>query len=222
MIRKFLARGTCCICLLVFSYSVSAGPLYRFPDENGVMTLSRSLPPEAAQKGYDVLDDKSMRLIERVAPAPTADEIAAIEAQKAQELAQQQQAEIEAKQAEKQREKQARIDRTLLVTYPTEQDLLNARDKDLGYREEQIHTYQAKLPVLQENLEQVQKEAAEHELGGGKITPNMQKRLDAAHEEIAVRKLAIEKYQAEIDVLSTQYEADLNRLRQLLHKRASQ
>ncbi len=218
MIRKFLARGTCCICLLFMSYSVSAGPLYRFPDENGVLTLSRSLPPEAAQKGYDVLDDKSMRLIERVAPAPTADEIAEIEAQKVQAIAQQKQAKIDAKLAEE----QARVDRTLLITYPTEQDLINARDKDLAYREEQIKTYQSKLPILQKNLEQIQKEAAEHELSGGKITPNMQKRLDAAHEEIAVRKLAIEKYQAEVDALSAQYEAELNRLRQLLNKRASQ
>jgi len=221
MIRNLLAPSTCFISLLIMSYSVSAGSLYRFPDENGVMTLSRSLPPEAAQKGYDVLDDKSMRLIERVAPAPSADEIADMEAQKAQQIKRQEQAEIEAKQAEKQREQQARIDRTLLVTYRTEQDLIDARDKAITYREEQIASYQSKLPALQEKLEQIQKDAAEHELSGGKMTVNMQKRLDAAHQEIAVRQQAIEKYQAEIKALSAQYQTDLSRLRQLLEKRAS-
>lgn len=221
MIRKFLTSSTCFLAFLLLSYSVSAGPLYRFPDENGVMTLSRSLPPEAAQKGYDILDDKTMRLVERVAPAPSADEIAEMEAQRALQIEQQKQAEINARLAAKQREKQARIDRTLLVTYPTEQDLIDARDKAISFRKEQIETYKAKLPALQENLEEVQRDAAERELSGGKMTPNMQKRLDAAHQEIAIRRQSIEKNQAEIDALSAQYEADLNRLRELLEKQTS-
>ncbi|WP_438971293.1 DUF4124 domain-containing protein [Methylophaga sp.] len=221
MIRKFVLASTCLIAFFTLSFSVIAGQLYRFPDENGVLTLSRSLPPEAAQKGYDILDDDSMRLIQRVAPAPTADEIAEMETQKAVEIERQKRIELEAQEAEKQRAKQARIDRTLLVTYSTEKALIKARDKELNYRKEQIETYKSKLPDLKENLVEIQKEAADRELGGGKITTNMQKRLDAAHEEIEVRKKAIERFQAEIDVLAEKYESDLRRLRYLLGKQAN-
>ncbi|MCB2425794.1 DUF4124 domain-containing protein, partial [Methylophaga pinxianii] len=62
--------------------TVSAAQLYRFTDENGIPTLSKTLPPEVAQQGYDILDEKSMRVIERVPPAPTEAEIAEREIQK--------------------------------------------------------------------------------------------------------------------------------------------
>ncbi len=219
MIRKFLSLS---ISVLLFvSIHVHAGQLYRFPDENGVLTLSRSLPPEAAQKGYDIIDDKTMRLIERVAPAPTEDEIEALKAEQAREAERQRLQAIEAKEAEKARQKQRQYDRTLLLTYPTEADLIAARDRDIGYRQEQIDLLSEKLPTLQERLQTVQKEAAERELNGGKITPNMQKRLDAAQEEIQVRNQAIAKYQTEIEELKAQYQQDLERLRQLRGTQAS-
>lgn len=213
MIRKILCLSTF---LLTFtSLSIQAGQLYRFPDENGVLTLSRSLPPEAAPRGYDILDDRNMRLIERIPPAPTKEEIAEMKAEQAREAERQRQAEIAAKEAEKARETRARYDRSLLMTFPTEADLIDARDRDIGHREEQIATLSAKLPKLQQNLEEVQKEAAERELSGGSITANMQKRLDAAHQEIAVREQAIENYQNEIKQLTAKYQADLERLRLL-------
>ncbi len=220
MIRKFPSLS---IFVLAFvSFNTQAGQLYRFPDENGVPTLSRSLPPEAAQKGYDIIDDKSMRLIERVPPAPTEAEIEAFKAEQAREAERQRQQAIEARQLEQAQQKQRQYDRTLLLTYPTESDLIAARDRDIGYRQEQIDLLSEKLPKLQERLETVQKEAAERELNGGKITANMQKRLDAAKEEIQVRKQAIEKYQAEIKQLQAQYQQDMQRLRQLRGTQARQ
>lgn len=215
MIRKILCHSICCLTLVSLSFTVSAGNLYRFEDEEGVKTLSRSLPPEAAQKGYDILDDRTMRLIEQVPPAPTEEEIAEIKARQAEETERQRQQAIAEQAAAKQREKQARYDRTLMMTYPTEADLIDARDKDINYRKEQIELLSAKLPKLQQRLESLQAEAAERELSGGKVSKNMQKRLDAAQEEISVRRQAIEKYQAEIKDLSQQYQQDLERLRQL-------
>jgi hypothetical protein len=221
MIRKFTTFSTALLLLTGLSAAVHAGNLYRFTNDEGVQTLSRSLPPEAAQKGYDILDDKSMRLIEHVPPAPSAEEIAELEAKEAEDAERQRQADIAAKEAEKQREQQARYDRTLLITYSSEADLIKARDKDISYRQEQIGLLSVKLPQLRESLEKVQKDAADRELSGGQITTNMQKRLDAAHEEISVREQAIEMYQAEIKELRTKYEYDLNRFRTLKGHSAS-
>ncbi|EEF81374.1 DUF4124 domain-containing protein [Methylophaga thiooxydans] len=220
MIRKFLSHSICILSLLTLSFSAIADRLYRFPDENGVLTLSRSLPPEAAQKGYVILDDKTMRVIERVAPAPTEEEIAEIKAQQAKAKEQEKQAKLEAEKAQKHRQQQASFDRTLLITYPTEQDLIDARDKDINYRKEQIDLHLAKLPKLEQHLIDVQKQAAARELSGSKISDNMQKRLDAAHEEIAIRNQAIQQYRAEIESLSAEYAIELERLRYLLQRRS--
>jgi DNA repair exonuclease SbcCD ATPase subunit len=215
MIRKFLGHSICLISLVAVSFPVNAGKLYRFPDESGVMTLSRSLPPEAAQKGYDILDDQTMRVIEHVTPAPTQEEIIELEAEKALQQEQEHQARLRAEQAEQDRQKQAQYDRTLLMTYPTEADLIAARDKDISYREEQIAVLSAKLPKLRQTLESIQKEAAERELSGAPISKNMQKRLNAAQQEISVRKQAIAQYQTEIKELELKYQQDLARLREL-------
>jgi predicted nucleic acid-binding Zn-ribbon protein len=221
MIRKIPSLGTALLLLFAVTATAHAAQLYRFPNEEGVQTLSRSLPPEAAQKGYDILDDKTMRLIERVPPALSAEEIADLEAKEAEDAERQRQADIAAKEAEKQREKAARYDRTLLITYTNEAELISARDKDIGYRKEQIELLSAKLPELRKSLENVQKDAAERELSGGKITANMQKRLTAAQEEIAVREQAIEIYRAEIKELNAKYDFDLQRFRILRGNSAS-
>jgi hypothetical protein len=90
--------------LITTSLAVHAGQVFRFQGENGVTTMSKTLPPYAAQKGYAILDDASMRVIEIVAPALTKAEITEYNRQQAANKEQQQLAVIEAKkQAERQK-----------------------------------------------------------------------------------------------------------------------
>lgn len=215
MIRKLPLLIFCSI----FSLSVSAGQLYRFPDENGVMTLSTSLPSSASQKGYDIIDSETMRLIERVPAALTKQELLEQAAKQKVEEEARLQAEEQAKQAEEARQAQQTYDKTLLITYRSEADLIRARDSDIAYRQEQIKMHEQKLPDLKQYLYQLQNEAAQRELSGAKITANMQKRLDAAKEEIQVRKQAITELKAEITELETKYQHDLERLTYLLKRK---
>lgn len=215
MIRKLPLLIFCSI----FSLSVSAGQLYRFPDENGVMTLSTSLPSSASQKGYDIIDSETMRLIERVPAALTKQELLEQAAKQKVEKEARLQAEEQAKQAEEARQAQQTYDKTLLITYRSEADLIRARDSDIAYRQEQIKMHEQKLPDLKQYLYQLQNEAAQRELSGAKITANMQKRLDAAKEEIQVRKQAITELKAEITELETKYQHDLERLNYLLKRK---
>lgn len=221
MIRKIPHFSTALLLFVGLSATVNAGQLYRFNNEEGVPTLSRSLPPEVAQKGYDILDDTTMRLIEHVPPALTPEELLKQEAKQAEDAERQRQADIAAREAEKQHEQQARHDRTLLITYSSEADLIAARDKDLSYRQEQIDLLSAKLPQLRASLEKVQKEAAEHELSGGQMTANTKKRLQAAQQEIALREQAIAMYQAEIVELRASYAQDLDRFKTLKARSAA-
>ncbi|WP_091715140.1 hypothetical protein [Methylophaga sulfidovorans] len=215
MIRKLPLLIFCSI----FSLSVSAGQLYRFPDENGVMTLSTSLPSSASQKGYDIIDSETMRLIERVPAALTKQELLEQAAKQKVEEEARLQAEEQAKQAEEARQAQQTYDKTLLITYRSEADLIRARDSDIAYRQEQIKMHEQKLPELKQYLYQLQNEAAQRELSGAKITANMQMRLNAAKEEIQVRKQAITELKAEITELETKYQHDLERLTYLLKRK---
>ena len=207
--------------MLSFPHLVVAGQLYRFTDENGVITLSRSMPPTAAQRGYDIIDDRTMRLIKRVDPAPTAEQIESMKQEKKRQAELQRQAEQARNAAERARQKQAAYDRSLLITYPSETDLLRAKESDMSYRQQQINQHQSKMPELQKQLDSIQQQAAERELSGAKVTKNMQKRLDAAQEEIRVRKETIKQLQTEIDDLSAKYDRDLQRLRLLLEAKAT-
>lgn len=201
---------------LFMTTAVSANQLYRFTDENGIPTLSKTLPPEVAQQGYDILDEKSMRVIERVPPAPTEAEIAEREIQKKLEFEQQKQAEQAARIEAEKRRKQAIYDHNLLSAYQSEEDLLNERNKDVQYREKRIDVLKKKRKVLQQRLQQVQQQAADHELSGIGLSANLQSRLQAAQQELDNNQSSIQQLQTEIDTFNMQYELDRQRLGELL------
>lgn len=196
--------------------SVSATQLYRFTDENGVPTLSKTLPPEVAQQGYDILDEKSMRLIEQIPPAPTDAEILERQTQKVLQLEAQQQADLQEKIEIKKHRQQTIYDHNLLSAYQSEQDLVNKRDRDLQYREKRIEVLVNKRKGVQQRLQKAQQQAADRELSGMGLSDNLKGRLQAAQQELDNNQSSIEMLRTEIDTLSQKYEHELPRLRKLL------
>ncbi|MCX4190488.1 DUF4124 domain-containing protein [Methylophaga sp. OBS3] len=202
--------------LCLTSNTVFAGQLYRFNDESGTPTLSKTLPPEAAQQGYDILDDKSMRLIERVPPALNEAELAE-EAKRQVELeAQQKAAAVEAQQAANLRRQQQIHDQQLLSIYSSETELVADRDQELGVRQARLDALVAKQPKLEQRLVEAQEEAAKRELSGAAISNNLKKRLAAAEQELTINRQMINELSAEISALTEQYESDRQRLNKLL------
>lgn len=100
------------------------GNHYRWVDGKGHTHISDEVPASAARFGYDVIN-KYGRVLYHVDGAKSAEQIAA--AKRAAELAQQQREE-------------ARQDRNLLLTYPTEQSLLRAQDAQESMTEQRIHS----------------------------------------------------------------------------------
>lgn len=189
---------------MLITTPAAAAQLYRFIDDNGTPTLSKTLPAEISQQGYDILDEKSMRLIQRVPPALTASQIA-----------EQQQAEQAAKIAAESQRKQAIYDHSLKTRYQSEQDLLNARDRDLQQRESQLATLKEKRRDFYQRLHQTQQQAAENELSGISLSENMKNRLHTTQQELTNNQQRIEQLQAEINDLTRVYEQDLQRFRLL-------
>lgn len=219
MIRKIIQTSMSSLILISLSAPVYAGKLYRFPDEEGVPTISRTLPPAAAQKGYDILDDKSLRVLERVAPALTDEQIAEQERQIQLEKEKKRQAEIAEKLAQEQRAKQAIEDKNLLASYQTEQDLISARDTDIQQRQTLLEKTLEIKAKLEQDLINYQQQAADQELSGTPISKNSQKRLQATQTRLDNNTNLIEQLNSEIAELTKQYDGELVRLRELLQRR---
>ena len=202
--------------LITTSLIVNAGQVFRFQSENGVITMSKTLPPYAAQKGYAILDDISMRVIEEVAPALTKSEITEYNRQLAADKEQQQLAVIEAKkQAE--RHRQAMLyDNNLRASYRSEEDFLKKRETELRYFQNQIGKTQAYLTRNNDKLHQFQQQAANIELNGRNVGGNLKKRLIATEQEINNNKTELTRLTAENKASILQFDQDLLRLKQLL------
>lgn len=198
--------------LLISSLPSYAGKIYRFIEKDGVSTLSKSLPPYAAQKGYDILDDTSLRLIERVY---TREELVKI--QQRQAVIEQKNALLEQqkKEAQQRRLEQRSHDRNLIARYPSSQLLIKSRNDDLTYRQHQIDDAKNLLKNNISRLKGLQQKAAEQEMSGNEISVNLTKRLSVMQEEIN-NKRYISRTKTEKEEASRQYDIDLERLKLLL------
>ncbi|MFW5451339.1 MAG: DUF4124 domain-containing protein [Methylophagaceae bacterium] len=205
------------------SLPINAGQLYRFLDKDGVITVSKSLPPYAAQKGYDILDDTSLYLIKRVEPALTSAQIAEQEQQQAQQKAEleeaQRLADIEKQQQRRQRRQQAAYDQALLASYQSEQELLKVRADDILYRQTQLTRATEQLTKNEQKLHNLQQQAAEQELSGSTISVNLKKRLARAQKNIDLQQTEIEHIQLDEQKIRIRYKEELIRLKQLLSKK---
>jgi hypothetical protein len=227
MMQKIILSISLATSLSVMVNPSIAGKLYRFPDENGVPTLSRNLPPAASQKGYDILDDQTFRLIEHVEPALTAEQIIELEREikrqkqleadtLRQAILSQEQAAIEQKQLARQQQQQAINDQNLLASYATEQDLIAARDENINHRQLRLVEITEKQSQLKQKQLNLQQQAADLELSGKEISANLQNRLDATQQEIENNINMSKNLNEEIAHLTEKYAADLTRLHELL------
>ena len=200
------------LALMLPSLPSHAGNIYHFLDENGVSTLSKTLPPYAAQQGYEILDDKTLRVIERVLTRTETIELHNAEQiiAKAEQLKQEQLAQLK-----RLEEEQQIIDQNLLDSYPSVQNLIKARDDQRAATNKQIDDTLAQQKYLQEKLHKLQLTAAEQELSGQSISGKLNKRIESTQKQIVANKLHQESLQNDNINSSQQYEHDLIRLRQL-------
>ncbi|PHS24505.1 MAG: hypothetical protein COA83_07850 [Methylophaga sp.] len=193
--------------LSIMSLPSYAGKIYRFLDESGVSTLSKVLPPYAAQQGYDILDDKSFRLIERVLTLEESSKINAEEARLAQ-----------IKEDEEQRKLKRLInDRSLLDRYPDDRVIIKARDTDLAFIQKQITDVTEHQQMNRNKLHNLQQNAAEEELAGQTVSSVLKENITVARKAITNAQLHIEQLQVEHTLTAAQYDVDLARLRELLN-----
>ena len=204
------------IILSMASINANAGKIYRFIDKDGTSTMSKILPPYAAQQGYDILDDTSLRLIERVY---TQKDLIKIQAEKkrVEQAEEKERSKIEANRIKK-AEQRAR-DRNLLARYPTEQVFIKSRDADLNYQQSEIDDLKTALSKNKHRLVELQTIAAEAEINGETIRASIEKNLTLTENAITKIKQTITESIDDKAAATKSYEKDLTRLRQLLNRK---
>ncbi|MGE6792195.1 protein of unknown function [Pseudomonas guineae] len=187
---------TRCSLLLGLLLPVVAGAteLYRYVDDRGTTVLSRQgVPPEHIGKGYEVLNDQG-RVIKVIPPAPTAEEMKHILAEKAR----------------------ASSDAQLLRFYSTPEDVERARQRKLAELDGLIGVARGNLQSVRTQQANLQSQAANHERAGRAVPAHILAQIDNQKIEQERLKSDILRYQAVRKAADSSFNADRDRLKVLL------
>ncbi|MBC7160894.1 MAG: hypothetical protein H5U26_02130 [Immundisolibacter sp.] len=212
------ARGIAWLLLAVLCTSaqaVDAGRLFRYRDERGVMHIGTNLPAGQVQAGYEVLDSRSLKLLNVIPPAPSAEQLSRQAAERRTAAV----AEAANSRAEQARQRdiaeQRNRDRMLLETYADESELVRLRDTKLESLDLILHTVDNTIVHLRRNLAQMDATAQEHIAAGRQSPASLVQGRARTAADLASQELAAERTRAERLAVRARFDADLDRYRRL-------
>ncbi|GIZ13734.1 DUF4124 domain-containing protein [Pseudomonas sp. NCCP-436] len=192
MPAPFLTRCTLLLGLLL-PLSGMATELYRYIDDNGVTVLSRQgVPPEFVGRGYEVLNNQG-RVLRVVPPAPTAEELARMKAEKAR----------------------ARSDAQLLRLYSSLEDVDRARERKLAELDGVTSVARGNLQSVRTQQANLQSQAANHERAGRPVPENLLTQIDSLKSELERLQRDIDRYREAREKAEAGFDADRARLAEL-------
>lgn len=180
---------------LVFA-TLADARMYRYKDDSGQMVISNTVPQEAADRGYEILNSQG-RVVDRVAPAPTEEELRQREEQKRQ-----------AKEAEEQRKR----DRALLRRYSHPDDAVRALHRKISELEGLNQLKRGNISVIESQLDSEQSRAANMERSGKRIPETTLQKIDRLEHQIRDIEAEIASQEEEIGQLRESYLEDIRRL----------
>lgn len=190
--------------LSTFSVSALAANLYRYENDQGVTVINSTVPPEYVHKGYDIITPKG-RLIERVPRALTPEELAAKSAEDRAAL---------------DRARQAEADKKLLAIFSSAADAERARDRKIEAIDVNINVTRGNILKLRADFNTAQAQAAERERAGQAVPAFLVDNMDSLRRQIEQAEASIIEREQEKEMIRTQYQKDIERLRYLLEQRA--
>lgn len=191
--------------------AADAGRLFRYRDASGVMHVGTSLPPGQAQAGYEILDSRTLKRLDLVAPRPTAEQLAAQARQRRREAAEAERA------AREQRVDMARQnrDRMLLQTYDSELDILRLRDSKLENLDLIGRGIDNTIGHLRHNMAQLEATIAEHRAAGRTPPVRVLESRARTEQDLAEQLEFSARISAERAQTAQRFAADLDRFRLL-------
>ncbi len=160
--------------------------LYRYENDKGVKVLNHTIPPEYAQKGYDVLST-SGQLIRRVTAAPTDGAIAKENSERML------------------REKFAVLQRR----FSSPRDIEDAKRRRLANINTNISIVRGNLGGINTRIENLMRQAADAERAGRDVPPSLLQQLGDTRAELEVAEASLKARLEEYQVVSDRYDNDL-------------
>ncbi len=187
--------------------AVGAGQrVFRYKSEEGSYVYTTALPPQAASRGYEILNSAG-QVVERVEGELSPEERAKREAER------------EAEQARRQaQEERLQKDRELLRMYSSPADVERAMDRRLASIDSAIETLRANILRLQAQRRNLESRAARLERTGQEVPRELFKNLEIVEAEITDLREQIEARREEKARTRESYLADKKRLRTLLSR----
>lgn len=190
---------------LLLAATVAEARMYRYTDENGQTVISNTIPQEASRRGYDILNTKG-RVIESVDPAPTAEEIAAREAEEQRQEA---------------LERQQQQDRELLKRFSHPDEAVRAMHRKIRELEGLNQLKRGNISVIVSQLDNEEGRAADIERSGRKVPESTLEKIRRLESQIREIEREIASQNAEIQTLRDGYEADIKRLEEVTGEQRS-
>lgn len=176
-----------------------ASTMYRYKDNNDRMVISNTVPSEATNRGYEVLNDHG-RVIRVIDPAPTQAEIDARKAKKEQAL------------ADKER---AREDAELLRTYSHPDEAVLALRRKIQELNSLVQLKRGNISVIQSQLDEQQSKAADIERSGRDVPEAILTRVDRLNAQIRDIKREISAQKMDTEAIRKRFEVKIERLEKI-------
>jgi hypothetical protein len=198
------ACGSALLMLAFVAPLAEAANIYRYVDASGRTVFNSMIPPEYVRNGYTVLNEQG-QVVEVVPPAPTAQEIAAREAQAL------------ARQAEEEAlREQMEADNLLLRLYRSPEEISRKRDERLQQLDAQIAGLNVTIQKLDDEilrLEQAVENARANQLEPAATVLDSLSSKTAERERFTTQRDAV---LIDKDKVASDAERDIARLRELL------
>lgn len=183
--------------LLLSSMAIAANDrYYRYTDANGTVVINSAINPDRAALGYDILDANG-RLVERVAPALSGDELA-IQSQQDQ-------------QAKKQQE----YDISLLQRYSFVGDIEAEQKRQVAQLNTRSAILRGNLNSFRFDLEKTYEQAADFERQNKPMPDSLKSRIESLEERITVTKQMLNNQMQEIEKMNQEYLRAIERFKEL-------
>jgi len=178
---------------------------FRWKDDHGVPHYSDILTPEALQFGYDVLNARGY-VIRHVDRQRTYEELLAEEATMA---------------ARREAELQEQSDKRMLTAYPTEKDLVTARQAQLDSIDQNIRAASNSLGVQERALSDALARAASFDHEGKPVPDDVKKQIETLRNSAEALRAYVARRQKEKVEATKKFEVDLAHYREAKDKSAA-
>ena len=177
-----------CICSIPLTVT-AGGQYYRYTNDQGVIVITRSIPPEYVNKGYQVVT-LGGDVVRTVAPSVSAED-------------------IERKKAEKKRQLEWQaIERELLKRYSRVEDIEAAKQRKLDSIQGYIAILRGNLHSISSQIAKQHANAADAERAGIKVSEAILKSLDALKLEQARTREELQQREQEIEAITARFEEE--------------